>query len=137
MVHAATGKEAGESGTRHLQGYIHFRKLKCQLAVHAFFGCDSPCMHLSVQGKEGASKKKFHLQPAFRHCMKEDDHHAAGKNLVEMDMLKEQTKVGTGRCSDACAETTNAIEKGEVNGVEGILQIDAEQQQDPKNVGEG
>ena len=65
VVTAIIGKEVGESGTRHLQGYVHFKTLKRQSAVHKFFGYDSPSMHLSVQGKEGKCKGKPPLA-AFR-----------------------------------------------------------------------
>ena len=116
VVTAIIGKEVGENGTRHLQGYIHFMKVKRQSAVHKFFGYDSPCMHLSVQGKEGQCKGKGGKPPlaAFRYCMKENDYYVVGKNLDEEDRLKVKTKVGTGRCSDSYTRITGAIEKGEV-----------------------
>ena len=81
-------------------------------------------MHLSVQGKEGPHKGKPPLA-AFSYCMKDNDYYVIGKNLDEIDKLKSKTKSGTGRCSDAYTQITDAMEKGEVNSMADIRKIDA------------
>jgi hypothetical protein len=45
VITAIIAKEVGENGNRHFQGYLHFKKLMRQSAIHVFLGYDSPCMH--------------------------------------------------------------------------------------------
>jgi hypothetical protein len=125
VITGIVAKEIGENGNHHLQCYIHFKKLKRQSAVHAFFGYDTPCMHLSVQGKEGPSSGKPPLA-AFHYCMKEDNYYVVGKNLDEIERLKTKTKIGTGRCSESYCEISRAIEEGKVTNMKQVRQMDAE-----------
>lgn len=57
------GKEKGESGTPHLQGYIEFAKPMRMSAVKRYFGCDS--MHL--EKRRGTPKE------ASDYCKKDGD----------------------------------------------------------------
>jgi hypothetical protein len=125
VVTAIVAKEVGESGTPHFQAYIHFKKLKRQSAIHGFFGYDSPCIHLSVQGKEGRLTGKPPLA-AFRYCMKGGDYYVIGKNLDEIDRLKTKTIAGTGRCSSGYIQLTEAIEKGEVKSMADVRKMNPE-----------
>jgi hypothetical protein len=125
VITAIIAPEVGESGTPHLQGYIHFKKLMRQSTIHTFLGYDSPCMHLSVQGKEGPSQGKPPLA-AFRYCMKDGNYYVVGKNPDELDRLKTKTKAGTGRCSDAYTRITRAIETREVTTMTEVRKMEAE-----------
>ena len=58
VVTAIIGKEVGESGNSHLQGYICFTDRVRQSTIHSILGYTTPCMHLSVQGKSGPSQGK-------------------------------------------------------------------------------
>jgi hypothetical protein len=50
VITAIIAKEVGENGNRHFQGYLHFKKLMRQSAIHTFLGYDSPCMQTPPRG---------------------------------------------------------------------------------------
>lgn len=126
VITAIIAKEIGESGTPHLQGYIHFKKLIRISGIHALLGYDSPCMHLSIQGKDGDPTNGKPPLAAFRYCMKEKNFYVVGKDLHEIDRLKTQTKTGTGRSSDAYVRITRAIETRQVTTMAEVRKMDAE-----------
>ena len=109
IVSAVVGEEVGENGTPHLQAYIHFKKVMRQSGIHKFFGYSSPCMHLSVHGKnpDGTSNGKPPVA-SFQYCMKDDKYFTFGKNLDEITRIKDKTKAGTGRSNDNWSAITKA-----------------------------
>lgn len=127
VVSAIVGEEVGESGTPHLQAYIHFKKRLRQSGVHKFFGYDRPCLHLSLHGRD-ASGRPNHKPPvaSFRYCMKDNRFFVVGKNLDEAARVKEKTKSETGESGDAWDEMVTAIQSGEIKTLKEALKLNAE-----------
>lgn len=68
-VYGVVGKEVGESGTPHLQGFVYFEAAKTYSAVKKFFR--APSMH--VEGMQGTFKE------ASEYCMKDGDFFESGR----------------------------------------------------------
>ena len=109
VVTAIIGKEVGESGNSHLQGYICFTDRVRQSTIHSILGYTTPCMHLSVQGKSGPSQGKPPLA-AFWYCMKEDDYYVIGKDLDAAARTKDQLKAAGVPPSEVYADAHRDIE---------------------------
>ena len=86
-VTCIVAREVGETGTPHLQSYIHFKKPQRQQAVFKFLGYLTPCFHLQHQDL----RRKPPIA-SFKYCMKDGDFYVTGKNLDEISKKKKQTK---------------------------------------------
>ena len=67
FVYCCVGKEVGESGTLHLQGYVYFSFLKSYAQVQALFPCG-----IHVENAKGDSLENF------AYCSKDGDYFEAG-----------------------------------------------------------
>jgi len=112
IVSAIVAREIGESGTPHLQAYVHFKVVKRQEGVFKFIGYFTPRFHMVPHDL----KRKPPLA-AFRYCMKDNDFYVVGKNLDEIARLKEKTKEATGNEGGEYTELTSKIEKCEVTSM--------------------
>jgi hypothetical protein len=121
VVTCIVGKEIGETGTPHLQGYIHFKNVQRQQAVFKFFGYNHPCFHLQEQDL----KRKPPIA-SFQYCMKGNDYYVVGKNPVEIERLKKKSKGEIGCDTNEYTELTSKIEKGEITTMSQVRNYSAE-----------
>lgn len=125
VVSAIVAKEVGETGTPHLQAYVHFKDVKRRTAIAKFLGVTDGHMHLDPH-----DFKKKPPVAAFRYCMKKttpkEDIFIVGRNLDEEERLKDKTKGCTRQQGDDYAEMTRKIEEGEITTMQQARHFNAE-----------
>lgn len=77
-VYHVFGKEVAESGTPHLQGFIHFKNAKTMSAVKKVFGCNA--LHLG--------QKRGTFEQASVYCKKDDKDYFEEGELPQDPVLK-------------------------------------------------
>lgn len=102
LVYMVVGKECGESGTKHLQGYIYFKSAKTMSAVKKYLKCDR--LHLETT--------KGTPQQASDYCKKEGDFFLIGELPVgqgkrtDLENVKALLK-DTGKMSEVVLQATS------------------------------